>query len=75
MNTNSETPPVINPDENLSLADLSTMGNIIYTASSRGAFKANEFQIVGKLNDKIAVILSNAKYPLINPPEEKEKAQ
>ena len=41
----------------LSLNDLAAMRNIIDIASSRGAFKANEMEAVGKIYNKLNTFL------------------
>jgi len=44
---------------NLTIADLQTITNIIDIAMTRGAFRANEAKTVGETYDKITVFLQN----------------
>ena len=39
-------------NENLTIADLQTIVNIIDTATQRGAFRANELKVVGSVYEK-----------------------
>jgi cell division protein FtsL len=46
------------PDNDLTINDLSSMKQIIDIASSRGAFKANEMEAVGKVYNKLSNFLA-----------------
>ena len=45
--------PASEPPAELNIADLAAMKSIIDVASQRGAFKANEMEAVGKINNKL----------------------
>jgi hypothetical protein len=45
-------------DNDLNISDLSAMKQIIDVASSRGAFKANEMEAVGKVYNKLSNFLA-----------------
>ena len=53
--TANETPETAGPD--LNIQDLSAMKSIIDVASSRGAFKPAEMQMVGQTYNKLTVFL------------------
>lgn len=46
------------PDNDLTINDLNSMKQIIDIASSRGAFKANEMEAVGKVYNKLSNFLA-----------------
>lgn len=46
------------PDNDLTINDLNSMKQIIDIASTRGAFKANEMEAVGKVYNKLSNFLS-----------------
>ncbi len=59
-NTAAQTEPApaqqpAGPD--LNITDLSAVKNIIEIASQRGAFKANELEVVGKMYNKLSAFL------------------
>lgn len=47
-------------DNDLTINDLNAMKQIIDIASSRGSFKANELEAVGKIYNKLSNFLSQA---------------
>lgn len=47
-------------DNDLTINDLNAMKQIIDIASSRGAFKANELEAVGKVYNKLSNFLAQA---------------
>jgi hypothetical protein len=53
---NSTTPPAETPTDEviLEIRDLAVCKHIIETASDRGAFRANELQVVGLTYDRIS---------------------
>jgi len=46
-------------NENLTIADLQTIVNIIDTATQRGAFRANELKVVGSVYEKTTAFLES----------------
>jgi len=46
-------------NENLTIADLQTIVNIIDTATLRGAFRANELKVVGSVYEKTTAFLES----------------
>lgn len=46
-----------NPPQNLSIADLAVLKNVIDIAAERGAFRAPEMQTVGEVYNKLAGFL------------------
>ena len=44
-------------DNNITLADLNTIKNIIDLASTRGAFRAAEMQAIGEINTRLTQFL------------------
>jgi len=47
----------------LSVSDLANIKQIIDTAASRGAFKTDEFKVVGEVCDRLGAFLASAKQP------------
>ena len=46
-------------NENLTIADLQTIVNIIDSATQRGAFRANELKVVGSVYEKTTAFLES----------------
>jgi hypothetical protein len=46
-------------DNQINLADLATIRNVINTACTRGAFKADEMRSVGEVYDRLAAFLDS----------------
>ena len=46
-------------NENLTIADLQMIVNIIDTATQRGAFRANELKVVGSVYEKTTAFLES----------------
>ena len=69
MPTKAEEKPIVEPI-NLTIADLQVCKTIIETASERGAFKADELQMVGLTYNRISQWLIENKLPEEEPPEE-----
>lgn len=55
---NNAQPTQESNDNDLTINDLNSMRQIIDLASSRGAFKANELEAVGKVYNKLVGFLS-----------------
>jgi len=54
----------------ISINDLANIKHMIDVASSRGAFKAGEFQVVGATYDRLAAFLAS-----VSPPEATESTE
>ena len=51
--------PTNTPSADLNLSDLSSLRSILEVASSRGAFKAAELEVVGKAYNKLNTLLES----------------